>query len=688
MFKNLKLNYKLIGLFIITGLIPVLIFGVYSYYEAKANITSEVTRGNTIFFTLIRSELTDFFNERESDASALGNNPVIYKGLLNYNENGEDSVEWQTDYEDIDISLKIATKEYGYDFIFLSNLQGEVIYASESKDKLEGSDLSSRDYVQNSLHGTLSWSEIFYSDVVYKNVMVLSAPVFSQGSQGDVVGTINFLFDQEQIDLIVHNGVNVIGKTGDTYIVAQDGTLLTNTNYDGDAALNKKISSMAIDRLKEPVSKGKLDYFDSDEYHDYLGNQVLGVWGSIGFGDTTAGLVIEVASSEAFESINIQRRNTIIAVFIIAFLGFMLAFYISRIIARPVQQGLEMATALEEGDLTRVINLDSKDEIGSLVRALNKAVANMRELIQQIVNNSGETSALSEELSATVEEISAQADTINANTQEIAAGMEETSASTEEITALAHEVEKAVAQLAVNAEEGNKLVGEIGERALEMKNNSQKSREEAQTIFEHRQKEIKKAMEEVKVVAQISKMAEAISGIANKTNLLALNAAIEAARVGEQGKGFAVVADEIRQLAEQSGATVATINDMIQQVRQAVNNLSNNAGDILVFMEEKVVVDYTSMAETGDQYLEDSKTIGSMVDTFSTQAQQIAGAIEEVNRSIESVATTIEQSSSSSYEISESLAQTTQGVNDVANAAQNLTEQAQELDRLVRRFRV
>lgn len=106
--------------------------------------------------------------------------------------------------------------------------------------------------------------------------------------------------------------------------------------------------------------------------------------------------------------------------------------YFASFITKQVKKGVDFAQALGTGYLTRSITVESKDELGELTIALNKAVENTRALIKETINNSNELSASSEELTATEEEISAQIQTTNARTQEISAGMEESSAAIEQ----------------------------------------------------------------------------------------------------------------------------------------------------------------------------------------------------------------------------------------------------------------
>lgn len=207
----------------------------------------------------------------------------------------------------------------------------------------------------------------------------------------------------------------------------------------------------------------------------------------------------------------------------------------------------------------------------------------------EVIRYAKELSTESQSLSASVEEIVAQTQTVNASTQEIAAGIEENSASTEEVTASSQAVLDSTKQLVEKADNGAKQAEVIKERAQRIKESNLKSSHIAGEIYTEKQKDIIKAIEEGKIVNEISNMAEVISNIASQTNLLALNAAIEAARVGENGRGFAVVAEEVRKLAEQSATTVAGIQTLTQQVQDAFNNLSRCSREILTFINENVL---------------------------------------------------------------------------------------------------
>ena len=174
------------------------------------------------------------------------------------------------------------------------------------------------------------------------------------------------------------------------------------------------------------------------------------------------------------------------------------------------------------------------------------------------------------------------------------------------MTVTIQEVNSGVTQLASSSSDGNAESAKIKERAEKIKIQGQESKRVADNLLNEKEQAILNAIEEGKVVNEISIIAESIASIASQTNLLALNAAIEAARAGEAGKGFAVVADEIRKLAEQSNAYVADIQKVVGEVGSSFNNLSNNSKETLKFINERVTKDYDLLIDTGINYEKDA----------------------------------------------------------------------------------
>ena len=375
---------------------------------------------------------------------------------------------------------------------------------------------------------------------------------------------------------------------------------------------------------------------------------------------------------------------TILAFLIILFMGYILG----KNIVTPLIKIKGLAERLSNYDFSVPIVITRKDEFGQTGLALNASQENVSNLVKLIMENSQDMSASSEELSAIVEEVSSKAEIIDEAVNNIAAGMQESSATTEEISASVQEVDSSINVLSSKAMEGSNNANEFKGRATEVKNNSGKAIVETRNLYDIKQKNMERAIEDGKVVDSIKIMADTIGSIAQQTNLLALNAAIEAARAGEQGRGFAVVAEEVRKLAEQSSEAVINIQDTIGKVQNAFKSSIDTGSDILEFINTKVQEQLDAYGKTGNQYYNDSDFVSKMSEEVAAMSEEVTATVGQVSEAIQNMAEASQKSSEEAVTIKESMDETTKAIEQVAQTAQSQAELAQKLNEMVQKFKI
>lgn len=342
-------------------------------------------------------------------------------------------------------------------------------------------------------------------------------------------------------------------------------------------------------------------------------------------------------------------------------LGVLVAIVLTSIITRSVNRTLDMVKDLAEGegDLTKKVEVATRDEFGDMGQWFNTFVKKLHDTISSVSLTTHQLASSSTELSSSSEELSRNAKSQKEQVEQVATAIEQMSSTALSISENTQKAAESAKKAASIAREGGDLVNNTIDVMRQISEEVNNFASTVSTLGDSSK--------------QIGDIINVINDIADQTNLLALNAAIEAARAGEQGRGFAVVADEVRKLAERTSKATKEIADMIKTIQgdtdKAVSNMNTGTRKVGegVDMVNKAGESLQQIVQMADQ-------VGDMVSHIATAAEEQSTANEQIAKTVES--------------ISEITKQSTAGIDETARACSELSRMAEDLRGLVGRFKV